>query len=351
MITIKQIAKELNMSATTVSNVIHGKTKEVSQETIERVKAYLSDVEYVPNINARNLAQNQSKMICVVLRVREDRFMHILSDPFVSEMLGGIEEVVRAAGYYMMICISEDISEIITKVETWNADGLILFCMLDDDALRIQRRYRKPIACVDAYVSDEVDESFGNDYVNVGLDDEGSVCEAVKYLINKGHKKIGFLTDNIEGVNAMRFKGYRRALKEEGIKYSRSNLLMLESTKRDINRSLEKMIRLSENMTAVFCCSDLYATMLMGMAQKLGKNIPDDLSIMGVDDILISRICTPKLTTIHQSAEDKGKIAAEKLLAILKGKDVEERQIILPHSIVERESVKDLREIVSLKAV
>ena len=95
MITIKEIASRLGLSTTTVSNVIHGKTREVSAETIERVQKFLEEVEYVPNINARNLAQGQSKIIGVVLKSLAFRRWYndsILSDPFVSEMIGGIEK-------------------------------------------------------------------------------------------------------------------------------------------------------------------------------------------------------------------------------------------------------------------
>ena len=132
MITIKEISRQLGLSTTTVSNVIHGKIKEVSPETIEKVRRYLDEVEYVPNISARNLAQNQSKIIGLVLKTREDRYMDLLMDPFVSEMLVGIEKEVRKAGYYMMLYMSDDIAEIIGHASTWNVDGLLLFCMLDD---------------------------------------------------------------------------------------------------------------------------------------------------------------------------------------------------------------------------
>ena len=133
MITIKEIAAQLDVSTTTVSNVIHGKTKEVSPETIKKVQKFLEEVEYVPNISARNLAQNESKIIGVVLKSRPDRYISLLQDPFVCEMISGLEDAIRSAGYYMMVYISDDIAEIISHISTWNADGLILFCMLDDD--------------------------------------------------------------------------------------------------------------------------------------------------------------------------------------------------------------------------
>ena len=163
MITIKEIASRLGLSTTTVSNVIHGKTKEVSAETIARVQKFLEEVEYVPNINARNLAQGQSKImiIGVVLKTLDFRLWYsdnILSDPFVAEMIGGIERAVREAGYYMMLYISDDIAEIIQHISIWNVDGLILFSMMDDDGNRVAAKYHKPIVCIDTYSSEKSDD-------------------------------------------------------------------------------------------------------------------------------------------------------------------------------------------------
>ena len=165
MITIKEIASRLGLSTTTVSNVIHGKTREVSAETIECVQKFLEEVEYVPNINARNLAQGQSKIIGVVLKSLDFRLWHssnILSDPFVADMIGGIEKAVREAGYYMMLYISDDIAEIIQHISIWNVDGLILFSMMDDDGNRVAAKYHKPIVCIDTYSSKNNDD-FVND--------------------------------------------------------------------------------------------------------------------------------------------------------------------------------------------
>ena len=93
MITIKEIAEALNMSTTTVSNVIHGKTGEVSEEKRKIIQEYLDKVEYVPNINARNLAQNESKIIGVALKARADKYNNLLRDPFVAELIGAEDEL------------------------------------------------------------------------------------------------------------------------------------------------------------------------------------------------------------------------------------------------------------------
>ena len=338
MITIKEIAKQLNMSTTTVSNVIHGKTGEVSSETIERVRSYLNEVGYVPNLNAQNLAANQSHIIGVVIKTREERYINILSEPFVSEILGVIEQAIRKAGYYMMLYISEDIADILNKVAAWNTDGLLLFWMIDDDALRVYKHYRKPIVCVDTYISREVIDQFENSFVNIGLEDEEGTYEAVSYLTGLGHKKIAFLSDSREGVDLKRFRGYRRALEEAGIEYSDRNYFELRSQKDEIFKSMDRLAEKARTYDAVFCCSDVYASLFTGACEKAGIRIPDDLSVVGFDDTYPGILVHPAITTVHQDIHEKGRLATETLFKMIQGERPESDQIILKPSLIVRDS-------------
>lgn len=340
MITIKEIAARLGLSTTTVSNVIHGKTKEVSAETIERVQKFLEEVEYVPNMNASNLAQGQSKIIGVVLKSLDfPRWYsnNILSDPFVAEMIGGIERAVREAGYYMMLYISDDIAEIIQHISIWNVDGLILFCMMDDDGNRVAAKYHKPVVCIDTYSSEK-----SNDFINVGLDDTMGTYEAVKYLIDNGHRKIAFLSDNRVGVDRARFWGYRKALAEAGIEYSDKNFFLLKTGRDTIDSNIENLCERAHGYTAMFCCSDLYAVLMMDALKSKGFSIPEDISIVGFDDNLYSRVCTPRLTTVHQDADEKGRVAAQILIDLIRGNMPASKEVLLDTSMVIRDTVKKL---------
>ena len=339
MITIKEIAKELRLSTTTVSNVIHGKTKEVSPETIRKVQAFLKEVDYVPNINARNLAQNQSKIIGLVLKTQSERYIDLLNDPFVSAMIAGIEKVIRQAGYFMMLYISDDIAEIINQVATWNVDGLLLFWMLDDDGLRVSERYHKPIVCIDTYA-----EAVEKQYVNIGLNDEQAGYEAAKYLIECGHTRIGFMAETIRvGVDRERFLGYRRALREAGIEYSDRSFFQIRAEADEVEKSLARLCEKAQQYTAIFCTSDLFAIMLMDALQDRGIRIPEDISVMGFDDNLYGQLHRPALTTMHQDSGYKGALAAQALLGIIKGEKPEKKEIILEASLVIRDTVKDCR--------
>ncbi len=333
MITIKEIAQKLNMSTTTVSNVIHGKDGEVSPDTRLKVQEFLKKVDYVPNINARNLAQNESKIIGVALKAREDKYENLIMDPFVSELIGGIEETIRNAGYFMMLYISRDTEKIMRYVSSWNVDGLILFGMLDDDGIRVSTKYKKPIVCIDTYSIEGLKH-----FTNVGLDDENGTYEMVKYIISCGHERIAFLSDNTKGVDLARLTGYRRALSEAGIEYKEEDFLKIRPRNDEIEESLEEICRRSLDYTAIMCVSDLYAVTLMAALTDRGIRVPEGISIAGFDDNMLGRFHRPVLTTVHQDIKLKGIVATQTLLKQLKGEKTE-HQITLPTKLVIRDSV------------
>ena len=338
MITIKEIAQKLGMSTTTVSNVIHGKAGEVSEETRQKVQAFLKDVDYVPNINARNLAQNESKIIGVALKAREDKYENLIMDPFVAELIGGIEETIRNAGYFMMIYISRDTEKIMRHVSTWNVDGLILSGMLDDDGIRVSTRYKKPIVCIDTYSIEGLKH-----FTNVGLDDENGTYEMVKYIISCGHRRIAFLSDNTKGVDLARLTGYKRALAEAGIEFGEDDFLRIRPKSDEIEESLEEICQRALDYTAIMCVSDLYAVTLMSALTDRGIRVPEGISIAGFDDNMLGSFYRPALTTVHQDVKYKGVVAAQTLLKQLKGEETE-HQIILPTRLVIRDTVAKPRK-------
>ena len=334
MITIKEIATQLNMSTTTVSNVIHGKTGEVSPATIKIVEDYLKKVDYVPNINARNLAQNESKIIGVALKARADKYENLLMDPFVSELIGSIEESIRNAGYFMMLYISSDTDEIMRHVSTWNVDGLLLFGMIDDDGIRVSEKYKKPIVCIDTYSIEGLKH-----FINVGLNDRQGCFNMVNYMIKQGHQKIAFLSDNMKGVDYERFSGYTYALEGHGIHYEEDWFLQIRPRTDEIEASLEEICHRAEEFDAIMCVSDLYAVQLMCALEDRGFSIPDDISIAGFDDTLLGQLHRPALTTGHQNVKDKGIVATNTLLQRIRGEKTP-KQIQLPTELIIRDTVR-----------
>lgn len=154
MITIKELAHKLDVSPTTVSNVIHGKTREVSEATIQLVEQAVREYNYIPNMSARALAQNSSHIIGVVLKFIPKKELNALQDPFAGELMGALEACIREAGYYMMLHVASSVQEIVHLMQTWNVDGLVLTGFHAQDYRQIRSQSQKPMVFVDCYFGD-----------------------------------------------------------------------------------------------------------------------------------------------------------------------------------------------------
>lgn len=337
MITIKKMAEILGVSTTTINNVIHGKKSQVSKTTIDKVEELIEKYEYVPNMTARNLAQNKSKIIGVAMKAPGDKYDNTLQYPYVSEVIGAIEKTVRASAYFMMIYISDDIKEILKYVSTWNVDGLILFGMAGDDCLTMKNKFKNPMVYIDSYFLDDL-----KDYVNIGLEDFKGSYDITKYLIECGHKKISFFADNCEGVDDERFKGYKKALGEAGIIYTDEDFFLISPEEPELSSCMEEFYDYSTSYTALVCASDYYAVLVINYLKDRGRNIPEDLSVVGFDDNYYATAVRPALTTIHQDVAKKGEIAVKTLLAIMEGETMVEAEIILDTKLIIRDSVKKI---------
>ena len=336
MITIKEMARMLGTSTTTVSNVIHGKTGEVSPAMVKKVKKLLQEYDYVPNLNARNLARNKSGIIGLAMKGLHEKYENLIKDPFAGELTGGIERSVRFRGYVTMLYISDDISEIINSVSSWNADGLVLLGMLKEDGLLLKEKVKKPMVFVDSYF----DNSF--DCVNVGSQDREGCLEITRYLIQKGHRRIAYLADNCIGVDCQRFEGYRQALLEAGIFYKEEDFFLI---KPDLSRLFDTLCPRIQEFTAVVCASDYYAAHVINTLKDHGIRVPEELSVVGFDDNAYATLVRPALTTVHQDVSQKSWLAVEKLFCMIEEEDAGECNARLPVYVVERDSVKERTDV------
>ena len=140
----------------------------------------------------------------------------------------------------------------------------------------------------------------------------------------------------------LKFWGYRRALRDAGIEYSDRNFLLIKTNTGEGWENAEELCAKMHYFTAFFCCSDLYAVVMMSELRDRGFRIPEDISVVGFDDNLFSRICTPKLTTVHQDAGEKGRIAAKTLIGLIRGIKPEEREIRLETRLETRNTVRKI---------
>ena len=331
MATIKDIAREAGVSVTTVSNVIHNRTARVSQNTIDKINALINKLDYTPNMYARSLALNSSKVIAYISTI-------YLNDPFNAAVIDTLEHALAKEGYYLMVKTISSPKELKLFLQNWSLDGLFFTGIYDGKMADVVSESGIPAVFVDSYYTCK-------NAVNVGLDDFNSAYSACEYLIKKGHRKITIVSQATceLGVNKARLSGFLQAMQDHSLAI---NPEYIYDTCSDSEYGItigEKLAK--SDITAIFAFSDVTAIQVMRGKVKAGKKIPDDISVIGFDDIDLCRLSSPQLTTVHQDTQRKATIAVDQLIKILSGSinNASQKNITLPTHIVERESVKFLQ--------
>jgi DNA-binding LacI/PurR family transcriptional regulator len=331
--TIKDIAIAARVSPMTVSNVIHGRAAKASADTVERINQAIRTLGYTPNMSARSLVSNTSRMVGVIIPFTESQNKLLLDNPFYAEMISGIESTLRANGYYMMLSGVGEAEARLDTLTHWNVDALIVLGVYREALYEEIRGLDLPTLLVDSYIDDP-------HFYRLGIDDEVAAYRATRHLIDNGHQEIALVTGVIrtEGVVERRYAGYRRALEEAGIDFS-SKRVLDGSVSFDWGAAAAEPIA-AAGLTAAFCTADLIAAGLMAGLHRLGKRVPEDVSIVGFDNLSISRMVYPALSTIDQHILGKGQLAARLITDILGKRDVE-RETIVPVELVMRDSVRE----------
>ena len=334
MLTINDIAREAGVSRQTVSNVIHGATGHVSPETLARINKIIKERNYTPNMSARALVNKSSRIIGVINHLIPDSAGNFMTDPFHTEVIAGIEKELRLRDYYMMLRTVESEDELVSLFRNWNLDGIIITGVFEDVFYERIVKSRIPCVLLDSYIKD-------SSLMNVGLMDFQGAYEATKYLLKKGHTEIAFASPEIyeNGVVYERYLGYQAALREMGIKAKKKNVY---TCKIEIEAGIRLVYEIAkrQEITAVFATADLLAVGIMSGLFEKGRRVPEDVSIIGFDDLYLSSITSPRLTTIHQDIVEKGRLAASMLIDTLEKKETR-REIIMPVSLIERNSVSE----------
>lgn len=337
--TIKDIAKQVGVSVTTVSNVINGKQSKVSEETINKIHKSIKELNYIPNLSARSLVNNKSKLIGVIIPQTEDYKQLLLENPFYSEMVSGIESKTREHGYYIILSGVDKDKSVLDVFVRWNLDGAIIMGIYQEEFYEGLKQVRIPITLVDSYINDKY-------FHKVGIDDEYGGYLATKYLIECGHRNIALVTGSIkkDGVTEKRFLGYKRALQEADIFYNPEYVFEQSVSYEHGIEAGKNIAGEHKDITAVFATADLIAAGVISGLKEYGKDVPQDISVMGFDDVSISRMIVPSLTTIKQNIRYKGAVAAEQVInAIEKNGDNLSKEVLLPLEVVERQSVRKIK--------
>ncbi len=322
MPTIKDVAKKANVSVATVSRVINN-TGYVNQETRKLVVAAIKELEYIPNELARSLFKKQSKIIGVIVP-------H-LSTYFFAELIEALEEALAKKDYKLMIFNAKDdpIRErkYMQVFSQYNIDGIVLVAHTEQykDYLDLSI----PIITIDHKLDDAIP--------SITSDNEMGGRLAAQKLIETGCKKVIHLRGPSFLITAKsRNKGFTDVIKEAGIEMHTMDLAFVDPNQTQI----EKFIAKYHDANGIFCSSDVIALHALKALYKLNKKVPDDMQVIGFDNIELSLLATPPLTTINQPINDLATEASKTLLELINKEVITELHKVLPVSLIERDSTK-----------
>ncbi|GIC18510.1 Ribose operon repressor [Vibrio cholerae] len=333
MATMKDIARLAGVSTSTVSHVIN-KSRFVSDEIAERVNNAAQQLNYAPSALARSLKMNRTKTIGMLVTTS--------TNPFFGEVVKGVERSCYHQGYNLILCNTEgDNQRMKASINTLlqkRVDGLLLMCStLEGERLDVFDRYPDiPIVVMDwgpiLFASDKIqDNSLQGGYM------------AAKHLIECGHKEIGCITGPLIRHQAqMRYEGYKRALAEARIAINPDWIVESDFECEGGYQAFEKLYERGKLPSALFVSNDMMAMGVIQAASQRGLRVPDDLSLIGYDDVHIAKFMTPALTTIHQSKYRLGKAAVDTLLYRLENPDTTAQVVQLEPTLVVRNSVRKL---------
>lgn len=334
MITLKDIAEKAGVSSMTVSRVMNGNTKDVSLKTSERIKKIAEEMGYIPNSSARALASRSSRLItALLLEYEEDRTP--LEDNYTSCFLGELARQIKKEGYDLMLHYVKDYSEITYSLKSWNVAGAVFIGMFDENIRKLQKDNQIPLIFTDSY-------STIRSITNVGIDDYHGGELAAEYFLKNGHKNLAFFGPEAleNGVVMHRLRGFITVLRNAGIVLPPENFINLQV--RDLGKILKELCSGPGPVTGIFTTADGCAYRIYSEAYRVGLRIPDDLSVIGFDDLSMSALMTPPLTTIRQDVKKKALVTCELLMKNIRNTDCPAENIVLGVDLSERKSVKVL---------
>jgi LacI family transcriptional regulator len=335
--TLKQIAKEFEVSISTVSKAL-SESPEISEATKIKIQEYAKLQNYKPNSIAKNLKSQRTNTIGVIIP-------NILN-PFFAKVFSGIEKAALSKGYNVITGISneshEKEMEVMDMLNNGTIDGFIVSVAEETQSKKEYQHFKEIINSGTPIVMfDRVADSIVCDKVIV--DDFESAFEATQHLVKLGSKKIALLsTIGNLSVGELRFEGYQKALEENQIKID-SNLLVVENELDLFDAKLANLFQ-KEKVDAFFALDEHASTMAMKLAIKKGIKIPEELNIIGFADGVWSRRLTPSLSTVSQHAPEIGAKAAELLINKLNTKDefYQHQTVVVKTELRQRESTRKL---------
>lgn len=329
MATIKDVARQAGVSVATVSRVLN-REGNVQPATEQRVRAAIDALRYTPNLLGRNLRRNETRKILVLLDT--------ISNQFYSRVVRGIEECAREQGYAVMICMTHGDPQVesgfLQLLKTHLVDGAVFLTSAADGAF-----LARELSGVRVVQACEPQDSFPTP--SVSIDNQRAGSEAARYLMGMGHREIAFLGAGERfGSSVKRREGFLSALAEAGVPIRPEWIVEEGFSVRAGERAAKRLLSLDRLPGAAFCVADSMAAGAIREFVRQGVRVPGDISIMGFDNTQLSEVYQPSITTTRQPQYEIGWQAMALLLRQIAGETLPPEQILLPHEIIERESVR-----------
>ncbi|TGA99827.1 LacI family transcriptional regulator [Sporolactobacillus shoreae] len=334
MVNIKDIANKVGLSVSTVSKALNDYS-DINSETKKKVREAAKQLDYLPNVMARSLITKTSNTIGVFFG---DQINSGFDHPFFSQLICSIKNTIGLAGYDLLIFSNQkrDTSSFKSICYERGVDGVILILTghrrTDDKILELHNSL--PVVYIDSVPN--------SDYKNVCFvesDNEKAAYDATEHLIKLGHRKILKVAgDNIAKASFDRISGYKRALQEHNIPVNKQLIQYGNFSKDQSYKVVQSSIKNKIDFDAVFASSDLMAFGAIEALKNLNIKVPDDIAVVGFDDIDMAKLYQPALTTMHQQSYRMGEIASQILLENIKNKDDVVRNAKLPAKLVARDS-------------
>lgn len=329
----QDVAKRAGVSRTTVSFVLNDVPGvKISAETRQRVLQAARELDYYPTAAARSLASGKTHRIGLVLGVGQER---LAADAFLPTFLQGVTASVHQRGYLLVLQLAEDVPSheaYARLIREQQVDGLILSGPRLDDPLLPQLQEERFPLILHGRLS-------GFDIPQVDVDNHAGGFQATSHLISLGHRRIAFISNaplSYSGAQE-RFRGYNDALVDHNLPLDGSLVRTAAFLPETGREAMEELLNLPERPTAVFVASDVVALGAMGAIRAAGLRIPDDIAVVGFDDIFLAAHSTPPLTTVRVPAYGLGWTSADVLISLIEDED-EVSSILLETELVIRES-------------
>ncbi len=331
--TIKDIARLANVSTTTVSHVLNS-TRKVSDDLSARVQVAIRDLEYKPNAMARALRVHSSKTLGLIIPDN--------SNPFFSEIALGAEDCAYRHGYSLFLCNSRHDSarelSYMSTLSTYSVDGIIVSSVSGDHhQLSEFVKTGTPIVVVDRKVAIPDIDFIQSDHIQGARD-------ATQHLVELGHRRIGIITGPTGVRSALdRIQGYEEVLNEHGLQTDPHLSIIGDFQVESGHRAAREMMELHDPPTAIFACNDMMAIGALQTLRTIGYRVPEDVSLVGFDDIFLASLLDPPLTTVAQSAYTIGEMAVARLMERMNGSNnLMPQEFCLPTNLIIRKSTQRL---------